>query len=308
MFEAADIKRKVINDGELKEEDVQLLHDALFDEEGMTREKGELLFDLKDTISPEKQTDSFKQLFIEAITVLLLEDEVSPGEIDEAEAKWLRAKVQKKGYFDKTDRKLLDNLRRKSINFPAELNYKTNSVRAFEGILFSSRFLTLLSVIGSLLAALALFIKGSMLVADGIVTFFSEMRAHTWKEGFKHSEDLIEMFVSSVDMYLFAMVLIIFGMGIYELFISKMDPVERRVDNRPSWLQISSIDDLKASLGKVILMILIVSFFRHTLNMEYDSPLKLLYLSVGIILIAGALYLAHNHKKGEEKHEPETKD
>lgn len=308
MNDFHELRKSIFKDSVLGEEDVQRLKDMLFDEEGMTREKGDFLFDLKDTISPEKQSSDFKDLFIEAITFLLLEDEISPGEIDESEAKWLRARVQKKGYFDKTDRKLLANLRHRSINFPAELNYKTKGVRLFEGVLYASRFLTLLSVIGSLLAALALFIKGSIQVCDGIVRFFSEMNGHTWEHGFGHNEELIELFVSSVDMYLFAMVLIIFGVGIYELFISKMDPVERRVDNRPSWLQISSIDDLKAALGKVILMILIVSFFRHTLSISYDSPIALLYLSIGIILIAAALYLAHNHKKEKQKTEKSKKE
>ena len=61
-------------------------------------------------------------------------------------------------------------------------------------------------------------------------------------------DELLAKFVESVDLYLFAMVLIIFGMGIYELFINKIDPVERKTDSRPTWLQISSIDDLKQSV------------------------------------------------------------
>ena len=94
-----------------------------------------------------------------------------------------------------------------------------------------------------------------------------------------------------------AMVLIIFGMGIYELFINKIDPVERKADARPTWLQISSIDELKSSLGKVILMVLIVSFFKHSLDVPFDSAKDLLQLSVGVLLISGALFLAHKSPK-----------
>lgn len=305
MTDLQELKKKIFSDGFLHEEEIRLLK-SVISEDGMSREKGDFLFELKDTISLSKQSAAFKDLFVESITNLLLEDEISPGEIDESEAKWLRAKIQRKGYFDKTDHRLLANLRTKSINFPNELNYKTKGVRLFETVLYSSRFLTILSVVGSLLAALALFIKGSVQVVDGLVLFFSEMRGHTWEHGFGHTEMLVEVFVSTVDLYLFAMVLIIFGVGIYELFISKIDPIERRVDNRPSWLQITSIDDLKAALGKVILMILIVSFFRHTLTISYDSPIALLYLSIGIILIAASLYLAHSHKKEHNKKEKKT--
>ena len=113
----------------------------------------------------------------------------------------------------------------------------------------------------------------------------------------KGYEELIKTFVSSVDIYLFAMVLVIFGMGVYELFISKIDPVEQKSDQRPSWLQIKDIDDLKSSLGKVILMVLIVTFFKHAQAFDYTSALDLLILSIGIVLIALALHLAHSRGK-----------
>ena len=114
---------------------------------------------------------------------------------------------------------------------------------------------------------------------------------------------MLAVFVSSVDVYLFAMVLIIFGMGVYELFISKIDPVETKLDSRPSWLRITSIDDLKSALGKVILMVLIVSVFEHSLSINYDQPIDLLYASVAVVLVALALYVTHlsNHSDAKGK-------
>ena len=82
-------------------------------------------------------------------------------------------------------------------------------------------------------------------------------------------------------------------MGLYELFISKIDPASRTPDSRPNWLNIQNLDDLKGTIGKVILMILIVSFLEKSLSIEYATPLDLLYLCVGIILISGALFLTH---------------
>ncbi|MDR3365753.1 MAG: YqhA family protein [Prevotellaceae bacterium] len=103
--------------------------------------------------------------------------------------------------------------------------------------------------------------------------------------------------LQSVDGYLFATVLLIFSMGIYELFINKIDVVRKRKDSRPNWLVINSIDDLKSSLGKVILMILIVSFFEHSLNIKYENISDLLFLGIGILLISAALFLTHAHRK-----------
>ncbi len=297
MEKLKELKKTVVADGHLSEKDVELLRDTLFNDEGMTREKANFIFNLKDIISKEHLTNDFKELFVEAISTFLLEDEESPGEIDDSEAKWLRAKIQTKGYQDSVDILLLENLRKKSINYPEILNFKGKMARKFESLLFYSRYLSIFAVIGSLLSACALFVRGSEVVIRGLVDFFKT-------NGFKYHgeyEKLIEAFVSSVDIYLFAMVLIIFGMGVYELFINKIDPVEKKVDSRPSWLQISSIDELKSSLGKVILMVLIVSFFKHSLDIEYHSATDLLLLATGILLLAGALFIANYHHKEKNK-------
>ena len=297
MDSLEQLKRTIVADGRVSTEDVDLLREALFRGEGIDRQKADFLFKLKDTISKELQIPEFKELFVEAITIFLLEDEMSPGEIDESEAKWLRAKIQTKGYLDELDILLLDSIRKKSINYPEILNFKGKTARKFESLLFYSRYLTILAVIGSLLSALVLFIRGSIVVLKGFIDFINSFEPSC--EG--NYEKLIEAFVSSVDIYLFAMVLIIFGMGIYELFINKIDPVERKTDSRPSWLQISSIDELKSSLGKVILMVLIVSFFKHSLDIEYKDSVDLLLLALGILLLAASLFIANYHHKDKNK-------
>lgn len=306
-----ELRKQIFSNGKIDDEDIKLLRPVLFDEVGMNREKGNFLFDIKDTTNRNNQCSAFKELFVEAITTLLLDDEHSPGEISEEEAKWLRAKIRFKGYTDKTDDMLISNLKRKSINWPKILTFKSKTAKTFEKTLYFSRFLTLLAVIGSLVSAVVLFVYGTINVYVAFRGFLNH------PVGGSHAElgNLLAVFVSSVDVYLFAMVLIIFGMGVYELFISKIDPVETKLDSRPSWLRITSIDDLKSSLGKVILMVLIVSVFEHSLSINYDKPIDLLYASVAVVLVALALYVTHlsNNHKGEtgkksQKKEPETDD
>ncbi|MDR1562210.1 MAG: YqhA family protein [Dysgonamonadaceae bacterium] len=302
MSALQELKKTIFADGQIDESDVVKLRDTIFDEKGMDREKADFLFQLKDSISRKRMTRELETFFIEAITIFLLEDEESPGEIDEREARWLRAKIQYKGFADQTDKHLLANLRRKAINFPEMLNYKHRSVKAFEAFLFGLRFVTFFAVLGSMLASVVLFIKSSMQVVEGLKYFFEHFHSKE-NSGLEH---LVAYFVASIDGYLFATVLIIFSMGIYELFINKIDPVNKQLDSRPSWLQINSIDDLKSSLGKVILMILIVSFFEHSLEIKYSGILDMLYLSIGILLISGALFLTHVHTHGN-KHNNSTK-
>lgn len=296
-----DIQARILQDGYISANEVLEIQKLINDDEGMTLDKGNLLFSLKDHAVKGKIDPSFKKVFVDAITAFLLEDSVTTGEIDENEARWLRAKIQYNGHFDSFDHALIENLKKKSMNFPKILQYKSRRARMFENALYSSRYLSLLAVIGALLSSIALFLRGAMIVYHSIYTFIYNLQNHI-DESY---EVLFEELVSSVDVFLFALVLIIFGVGVYELFINKIDPVERQNDTRPSWLRISSVDDLKSSLGKVILMVLIVSFFKHTLEIAKSAwtPTALLYLSIGILLISAALYLTHKSHGGSEEEE-----
>lgn len=310
MESLLELKKRIFSDGTISKEDVIELKEALFSGEGMTKEKGDFLFEVKNTISLEKQNAEFCALFVDAISSLLLEDEVSPGEIDDSEAKWLRAKMQANGYRDKLDSKLLANLKDKSINFPEILQYKGKVAREFETVLYFSRYLTIFAVIASILSSIILFVKGTLIAIETLQIFFKhtsfiECLSINGRDKISDYEPLLIGFVSSVDIYLFAMVLIIFGMGIYELFISKIDPVERKADARPSWLQVSSIDDLKSSLGKVILMVLIVNFFKFSIDTPINEAKDLLFLSIGIVLVSLALYIAN---KSHSSHTEINKD
>jgi hypothetical protein len=88
------------------------------------KEEAEFLFELNDAVSGKANHSSWETLFIEAISSYLLEDETSPNEIDEEEAKWLLSKIQGDGQLDKTEIALLENLKKKAKSFPAVLNLK----------------------------------------------------------------------------------------------------------------------------------------------------------------------------------------
>ena len=302
-MELDELKRNIYKDGHITPSEIDLIEEFLQSDGGMNKTKGNFLFDLKNNYTKDKLPPKFKSIFINSITSYLLDDEDSPGEIDEDEAKWLRAKIQYNGKIDEYDKALLENLKKKSINFPQVLQYKSLRARIFENWLYGSRYLSLLAAIGSIISAIFLFAEGIYIIYFGLSHHFFTNQI---KDGKIDYEPIFESLVSSVDVFLFALVLIIFGVGVYELFVSKIDPIERDNDNRPSWLKINSVDDLKGSLGKVILMVLIVSFFKHILELK-DSEwgaLTLLYLSIGIFLIAAALYLTH---KSHERHEKQEK-
>jgi len=67
---------------------------------------------------------------------------------------------------------------------------------------------------------------------------------------------------------------------------------------RPKWMQISSLDELKTKVGHVIVMILLVKMFERSKMVVITTGLDLLNYSVCIFLSSASLYVLHNlHKE-----------
>jgi uncharacterized membrane protein YqhA len=167
----------------------------------------------------------------------------------------------------------------------------------FEKFLWSTRLLTLCAVIFGLVGAFTLFIVASVDVfgvAKDVIHIYAN---HL------HPKDFHEMVVSgiigAVDLYLIAIVMLIFSFGIYELFISDIDIAEGKKGSKI--LSITSLDALKDKLAKVIIMVLVVIFFKKAMYLEYKEALDLIYLSVSILAISLGLYFLG--KIGKDKKE-----
>jgi uncharacterized membrane protein YqhA len=102
--------------------------------------------------------------------------------------------------------------------------------------------------------------------------------------------EIITALVKVLDEYLISAVLIVFSSGLYELFIGRIEAAEGS-KTASRLLYVTSLDDLKNKVAKLILLILTIEFFQRTLQSSYDSPLNLLYLAGSILLISGAFYL-----------------
>jgi uncharacterized membrane protein YqhA len=176
----------------------------------------------------------------------------------------------------------------------------------FEGVLWRSRYVVLFAVVASMAAGFAIFFMATVDVVYLIGHLFHYADPDTTASARKmlHDEALTHI-VEVVDGYLLATVMLIFSLGMYELFISDIDEAQGSKTSSKI-LVIESLDDLKTRLAKVILMILIVTLFEQALKMEMKTPLDLLYLGGSLALIGLSLYLTHAADgHGGEKHEHE---
>jgi uncharacterized membrane protein YqhA len=164
----------------------------------------------------------------------------------------------------------------------------------FEGTLWNSRFVILAAVVGSLLAGFAIFYMATVDVVYLVIHTLNYADPEITEEARKALHDsTVTHIVEVVDGYLLATVMLIFSLGLYELFISDIDHAKNDKRASSKILVINNLDDLKSRLAKVILMILIVTLFEEALNMKLTTPIDLLYLGGSIALIALALYLSH---------------
>ena len=171
----------------------------------------------------------------------------------------------------------------------------------FEGALWGSRFIVLFAVVASLAAAFVMFFIAtvdSWLLVSHMFDYASSDLVGEARINFRITA--VTHVVEIIDGYLLGTVLLIFALGLYELFISRIEQAEQS-ETASSVLIIRSLDDLKGRLAKVILMILIVKYFEHAVSMSFESPMDLLLLAGGIALIGLALYLTHDKGGHGEK-------
>lgn len=193
----------------------------------------------------------------------------------------------------KTKEHYLENDRRRT--------FKIETI--FERCLWASRFLVLFAVVSSIAASLVLFLIGAYdilkLVIDLAHACFSHDGGHIDVHG-----AVIGTIVGSIDIFLIAVVSLIFSFGLYELFISHIDAADNSESS--NILEIGSLDVLKEKIGQVIIMALIVKFFQLVLGMKIETITDMLYFAICVAILSLGLFLMLLGKKmshHDEKHD-----
>ncbi|ADN08712.1 YqhA family protein [Sulfurimonas autotrophica] len=168
--------------------------------------------------------------------------------------------------------------------------------RLFENGLWGSRFMVILAVIFGLIGAIALFIVASFDIYDTAKMVLNVYINHEHPQHFH--EDVVGGIIGAVDLYLIGVVMLLFAFGLYELFISDIDPAKGN-EKENKILAIHSLDQLKDKISKVIVMVLVVSFFQKVGHTEFNGALEMLYLALSITAVSVGLYflgkVGHNH-------------
>ncbi|MEN8614817.1 YqhA family protein [Dehalogenimonas sp. THU2] len=133
-------------------------------------------------------------------------------------------------------------------------------------LLEKSKYITLIAVAASLLASVVAFGWGLVHSVEVLLGFFN---------GGIDVVPLIEL----MDIFLIATVLLIFSLGIYELFLGNL--------TLPEWLIIRNLHDLKVKLSSVVIMVMGIVFLKHLV--VWEDPQGTLFFGLSIAVVTGAL-------------------
>ena len=171
-------------------------------------------------------------------------------------------------------------------------NLRKNIERGFERVLWKMRWSVLIAAVCSIVAALCMFYISAVDTVYAVDRMLDYYQLDSMQARGVMRADAVAMVVKVIDVFLLAIVLMIFGLGIYELYISKIEHAyERHDESAKHMLSVNNLDDLKSRLGKVIIMVLIVKFFELAIGMEVDDIKDLVIFSGGILLIGGTLFM-----------------
>lgn len=142
----------------------------------------------------------------------------------------------------------------------------------------SSRYLILVAVLASYLAAAIIIIYSGLLLIHILIELFLHPDLSVVAE-----RQLVLECIELIDAFLLGTAFYIVALGLYELFINPHI-------NTPNWLHIESLEDLKARLLAVIILVLSVFFLEQVIN--WDKKSDILSLGIAEALMIAAITLA----------------
>jgi len=147
-------------------------------------------------------------------------------------------------------------------------------------LLEKTRYLVVIAVVASLVGSVAAFIWGSIKTAAVI----SSLIATSGKD-----PSAAVSFIELMDAFLIATGLLIFALGLYELFVGDLD--------LPAWLTLHNLHDLKSRISSIIILVMVVAFVEHFV--EWKDPQGTLWYGIAAAVVAAAL-IAFSHFGGKE--------
>ena len=158
----------------------------------------------------------------------------------------------------------------------------------FRKILTGSRFLIIISVLGTLIGSIIVLGYSAATVIGVLISIIFQHQFST-----NEVKIVAASSVELIDLFLLSTILYIVSLGLYKLFIDGTLPL-------PSWLVITDLNDLKERILGVIMVLLAITFLGYLVEWHFgDYSIAAVGVAVALVLFAVGYSLSRGALSGQ---------
>lgn len=139
--------------------------------------------------------------------------------------------------------------------------------------------LSIVAVVASLAGAVLMFVIGAVSTYDAVRGYLQDHSGDG--KSVEGGTATVEV-VAALDEFLFGLLLLVFAAGVAQLFL--LGDRVGAASPLPRWMHVTGLTELKIKLLELIVVVLVVQFFRFILG-EYDQidwPILVVPIAIGI--------------------------
>ncbi|KAJ0087474.1 hypothetical protein Patl1_09073 [Pistacia atlantica] len=160
------------------------------------------------------------------------------------------------------------------------------------------RFFTLFAVAGSLLGSVLCFLEGSFLVVKSYFQFFNTLSPKT------DQGHMVHLIIEAIDVYLVGTAMLIFGVGLYAMFVGPNNTKEKErglsgsnlfglfyMTKLPKWIEVDSIWEAKSKIVHAVMMILQVGVLEKFSTTPLVTSLDMVCFAGAVAISSACIFL-----------------
>ncbi|CAK7347652.1 unnamed protein product [Dovyalis caffra] len=167
-----------------------------------------------------------------------------------------------------------------------------------EKAIVDCRFFTLFAVMGSLVGSILCFVEGCFLILESYFQYFSTLSQ------ISDQGHMVQLLIEAIDMFLVGTAMLIFGVGLYVMFVGSKNPKDQALllpdsnlfglfylKSLPTWVEMRSVSQAKSKIGHAILMVLQVGLLEKFKNIPLATSLDLACFAGAVMVSSACIFL-----------------
>ncbi|OMO87650.1 hypothetical protein CCACVL1_08846 [Corchorus capsularis] len=176
--------------------------------------------------------------------------------------------------------------------------WKSHVQMLIQKVIIDCRFFTMFAVGGSLLGSILCFLEGCFLVLESYLQYFHSLSQKA------DQEHIIHLLIEAIDMFLVGTGMLIFGMGLYIMFVGSktmkggVPSLPRsnlfglfHLKALPAWVEMESVSQAKSKIGHAVMMLLQAGVLEKFKSIPLVSSLDLACFAGAVFISALSIFV-----------------